>query len=95
MPGLSRRHTFRIGLQARTGFKSPARAFTPVLRKIQALLATLGLGAFTYGLIRAQGGHPGVLGIAALLGGVALMAGVRKALARVKGSDSEFGWVTL
>ena len=43
MPGLSRRHTFRIGLQARTGFKSPARAFTSgSCGRFQALLATPG-----------------------------------------------------
>ncbi|MDB5072692.1 MAG: drug resistance transporter, drug:H+ antiporter family protein [Candidatus Eremiobacteraeota bacterium] len=38
-----------------------------------AVLATLGLGAFTFGLIRSQGGQPGVLGIAALVAGVALI----------------------
>jgi EmrB/QacA subfamily drug resistance transporter len=40
-----------------------------------AMLATLGLGAFTYGLIRAQGGRPGVLGIVAIAAGVALLIG--------------------
>jgi hypothetical protein len=38
-----------------------------------ALLATLGLGAFTFGLIRSQGGRPGALGIAALLAGAGLL----------------------
>jgi EmrB/QacA subfamily drug resistance transporter len=38
-----------------------------------ALLATLGLGAFTFGLIQSQGGRPGVLGIAALSLGAALL----------------------
>ena len=38
-----------------------------------AALATVGLGAFTFGLIRAQGGQPGALGIAALVAGVALL----------------------
>ncbi len=38
-----------------------------------ALLATLGLGAFTFGLIRAQGYQPGVFGIAAIVLGVVLM----------------------
>jgi len=38
-----------------------------------ALLATLGLGAFTFGLVRSQGGKPGVLGIAALLAGIVLL----------------------
>jgi len=38
-----------------------------------ALLATLGLGAFTYGLIQSQGGHPGLRGVAALIGGVLLL----------------------
>ncbi len=38
-----------------------------------AALATLGLGAFTFGLIRAQGGRPGVLGIAAVVVGIALL----------------------
>ena len=44
------------------------------LDTVGAALATIGLGAFTYGLIRAQGGQPGLLGIAALLAGVALIA---------------------
>jgi EmrB/QacA subfamily drug resistance transporter len=35
-----------------------------------ALFATLGLGAFTFGLIQSQGGRPGVLGWAALCAGV-------------------------
>ena len=39
-----------------------------------ALLATLGLGAFIYGLIRAQGGTPTRLALAALAAGVALLA---------------------
>jgi EmrB/QacA subfamily drug resistance transporter len=39
-----------------------------------AALATIGLGAFTYGLIRAQGGRPGVIGIAALVAGIVLLA---------------------
>ena len=39
-----------------------------------AVLATLGLGAFTFGLIRSQGGAPGVLGFATLAAGVALLA---------------------
>jgi MFS family permease len=38
-----------------------------------AALATLGLGAFTFGLIQSQGGAPGALGIAALVAGAALM----------------------
>jgi EmrB/QacA subfamily drug resistance transporter len=38
-----------------------------------AVLATLGLGAFTFGLIDAQGGRPGALGIAALIAGLALL----------------------
>jgi EmrB/QacA subfamily drug resistance transporter len=38
-----------------------------------AALATLGLGAFTFGLIRAQGGHPGAFGIAAIVAGIALL----------------------
>jgi EmrB/QacA subfamily drug resistance transporter len=38
-----------------------------------AALATLGLGAFTYGLIRAQGGRPGVLGTTAILLGIVLL----------------------
>ena len=36
-------------------------------------LATLGLGAFTYGLIASQGGRPGVLAIAAIVAGVLLL----------------------
>jgi EmrB/QacA subfamily drug resistance transporter len=39
-----------------------------------ALLATLGLGVFTFGLIQSQGGRPGVLGVVALAAGVALLA---------------------
>jgi EmrB/QacA subfamily drug resistance transporter len=39
-----------------------------------ALVATLGLGAFTFGLIQSQGGHPGVLGVTALVAGVLLLA---------------------
>ncbi|MEA2665908.1 MAG: hypothetical protein QOI11_2852, partial [Candidatus Eremiobacteraeota bacterium] len=39
-----------------------------------ALLATLGLGAFTYGLIAAQGGRPGPLALSALGLGVLLLA---------------------
>ncbi|GAC1659570.1 MAG: MFS transporter [Candidatus Elarobacter sp.] len=39
-----------------------------------ALLATLGLGAFTFGLIGSQGGRPGALGLGALVAGVALLA---------------------
>ncbi|MBV8644267.1 MAG: MFS transporter [Candidatus Eremiobacteraeota bacterium] len=39
-----------------------------------AILATLGLGAFTFGLIRAQGGHPGFLGTIALILGVVVLA---------------------
>jgi EmrB/QacA subfamily drug resistance transporter len=39
-----------------------------------AILATLGLGAFTFGLIQSQGGHPGVSGIVALLLGTILLA---------------------
>jgi len=38
-----------------------------------AALATLGLGAFTYGLIRAQGGRPGIEGIGAIVLGVVLL----------------------
>jgi EmrB/QacA subfamily drug resistance transporter len=38
-----------------------------------ALLATLGLGAFTFGLIQSQGGKPGPLGIAAIVAGIALL----------------------
>ena len=38
-----------------------------------AALATLGLGAFTFGLIRSQGGGPGVLGIAAIAAGAVLL----------------------
>ena len=38
-----------------------------------AALATLGLGAFTFGLIQSQGGRPGVLGIAAIVAGVTLL----------------------
>ena len=38
-----------------------------------AALATLGLGAFTYGLIDSQGGQPGAFGIAALIAGIVLM----------------------
>ena len=38
-----------------------------------ALFATLGLGAFTFGLIRAQGGKPGVVGTAAIVLGVVLL----------------------
>ncbi len=38
-----------------------------------AALATLGLGAFTFGLIRAQGGRPGAVGIAAIAVGIALL----------------------
>jgi EmrB/QacA subfamily drug resistance transporter len=37
------------------------------------LLATLGLGSFTYGLIASQGGRPGALAIAAVVAGVALL----------------------
>jgi EmrB/QacA subfamily drug resistance transporter len=40
---------------------------------VGAALATLGLGAFTFGLIQAQGGRPGALGIAAILGGIVLL----------------------
>ncbi|HEY0613954.1 MAG TPA: MFS transporter [Candidatus Elarobacter sp.] len=40
-----------------------------------AALATLGLGAFTYGLIASQGGRPSALALAALAAGVALLAG--------------------
>ena len=40
-----------------------------------AALATLGLGAFTYGLIASQGAGPGGLAIAALLTGVVLLVG--------------------
>ena len=40
-----------------------------------ALLATLGLGAFTYGLIAAQGGRPGPGALTALGLGVVLLAG--------------------
>lgn len=40
-----------------------------------ALLATLGLGAFTYGLIAAQGARPGALALGALGLGVLLLAG--------------------
>jgi EmrB/QacA subfamily drug resistance transporter len=39
-----------------------------------AALATLGLGAFTYGLIRAQGGVPDLPALAAIAGGVASLA---------------------
>ncbi|HTD35923.1 MAG TPA: MFS transporter [Candidatus Limnocylindrales bacterium] len=39
-----------------------------------AALATLGLGAFTYGLIASQGAGPGAFAIAALVAGVALLA---------------------
>ncbi|MBV9409944.1 MAG: MFS transporter, partial [Candidatus Eremiobacteraeota bacterium] len=39
-----------------------------------AVLATVGLGAFTFGLIRAQGGHPGLLGTLALILGVVVLA---------------------
>jgi EmrB/QacA subfamily drug resistance transporter len=38
-----------------------------------ALLATVGLGLFTYGLISSQGGTPGALAIAALVGGVVML----------------------
>jgi EmrB/QacA subfamily drug resistance transporter len=38
-----------------------------------ALLATLGLAAFTFGLIQSQGGRPGTLGVATLLAGAALL----------------------
>ena len=38
-----------------------------------AALATLGLGAFTFGLIQSQGGRPGALGLAAIVAGVVLM----------------------
>ncbi len=37
-------------------------------------LATLGLGAFTYGLIASQGGPPGPLAIGAVIAGVVLLA---------------------
>jgi EmrB/QacA subfamily drug resistance transporter len=37
------------------------------------LLATLGLGAFTYGLIASQGGRPGALGIGAVAAGIVLL----------------------
>ncbi|HEV2741447.1 MAG TPA: MFS transporter [Candidatus Elarobacter sp.] len=39
-----------------------------------AVLATLGLGAFTYGLIRSQGGVPDALAVGAIVAGVALLA---------------------
>lgn len=39
-----------------------------------AVLATLGLGAFTYGLIASQGAGPGAFAIAALAAGVVLLA---------------------
>lgn len=43
LPGLLPRHTFRTGLQACTGIKSPARTLiSGSLRKVQALLATPG-----------------------------------------------------
>src|SRR6202048_2703391 len=35
-----------------------------------ALLATLGLGAFTFGLIQSQGGKPGLPGVAAIVAGI-------------------------
>jgi EmrB/QacA subfamily drug resistance transporter len=38
-----------------------------------ALLATLGLGAFTFGLIESQGGRPSVVAVATLLAGFALL----------------------
>ena len=38
-----------------------------------ALLATLGLGAFTYGLIRSQGGVPDALAVGAVVAGIALL----------------------
>jgi len=38
------------------------------------VLATLGLGAFTFGLIESQGGRPGLLGTGALIAGVVLLA---------------------
>jgi len=38
-----------------------------------AVLATLGLGAFTYGLIDSQGGRPGAFGVTALIAGIVLM----------------------
>ena len=40
-----------------------------------AALATLGLGAFTYGLIRAQGGVPDAYAMLAVVGGIALLFG--------------------
>ncbi len=40
-----------------------------------AVLATLGLGAFTYGLIRSQGAAPDAFAVAALIAGVVLLAG--------------------
>lgn len=39
-----------------------------------AALATIGLGAFTYGLIRAQGAIPDLVSIATILAGIALLA---------------------
>jgi EmrB/QacA subfamily drug resistance transporter len=38
-----------------------------------AVLATLGLGAFTLGLIQSQGGRPGATGIGSLVAGLALL----------------------
>jgi EmrB/QacA subfamily drug resistance transporter len=38
-----------------------------------ALLATLGLGAFTFGLIQSQGGRPSALAVGTLLAGLALI----------------------
>jgi EmrB/QacA subfamily drug resistance transporter len=46
---------------------------SPRLDVAGAVLVTLGLGAFTFGLIRAQGGRPGVFGIAAIAIGIALL----------------------
>ena len=41
---------------------------------VGAILATAGLGAFTFGLIQSQGGRPGVLGIVTLAAGIAMLA---------------------
>ena len=63
-----------IAISLRGVPESRDEEMAPQLDVPGALLATLGLGAFTYGLIRAQGTVPDALATGAVLGGILLLA---------------------